>query len=286
MTVKNRSVAYIEFQLNGKNKRNEDISVLKKVLERLLRMAIPDRKVDFEKSEKVIILENLEKNTDNYYWITLKTGRYGYTANLIDRKTGIERSNNKTIDEGEKELTHLCLKIRDNNAICALESNRDGAGPRLICNYLEYYLKQINSDYRLSFSWISTRGISDILEKADRIMEVNVECAYEKTDEDIFRQMYGKGVKETFNVRFSPEKSKTLFKSKVVSLYSNLDPNGKIRRVRIKMSTNEGDDVVLDSMMDKVRDTVSVPTDDKGIIISRIMFSELQHHLEKLESMT
>lgn len=284
MAAKDRSIAYIEFQLRIKNK-NCSIGVLRNVIEAIQNQDVSHRKVDFDKSEKVVILENSEKKDNNIYWITLKTGKYGYTANLIDRHTGEERNNDKTIDEGEKELTHMCLKILENNAICALESNRDGAGARLICNYFEHFIKKINSDYRLSFSWISTKGIADILEKANRIMAVDVECSYLDIAEDIFRNMYGNEVKETFAVQFRPERRKSLAKDKVMKLYSELDPNGKIRRLRIKMRTDEGDDVLLDSMLDKVRDKVSVETDSKGVILSRRIFSELQHHLEKIEEM-
>ena len=283
MMSKKRTISYCQFELFINGIVQKDVDSFRQMLNLLESKTLTDRIYDFTNSEKVAIIDSITKKENDYVWIVFKTAKYGHTANLINRKDGTERGNTKTIDEGEKQLTHLCLHIEEHNIICAIESNKDGIGASLISKYFENYIKEIDPKITIHASYLSTRGISDIIDKADRIVEADIECSYDDTSDDIFKSLYGDGVKETFMVQFKPEKKRGLNRSKIKKLYNSVDPCGKIRRVRIAIRTNEGNDIVLDSLLETVRDKITVQVDSNGIVASGPLLIQLQDYLQKLK---
>lgn len=281
--VKKRTISYCQFEVLKDGIAQKETDSFRQMLNLLETKSLSDRLHDFTNSEKVAIIESITKKENDDVWIVFKTARYGHTANLINRKDGTERDNTKTMDEGEKQLTHLCINIEEHAVICALESNKDGIGASLISKYFENYIKEIDPKLAIRTSYLSTKDFSDIIDKADRIIEADLDCSYCDTSEDVFKSLYSDGIKETFRVQFRPEKKKSFKKSEIKKLYDSIDPNGKIRRVRIAIRTNEGNDVVLDSLLDTVRDKIPVQIDSNGTVVSGSILLQLQECLHKLK---
>lgn len=266
---------------NGIDQR--DTTSFKEALKSIKKLGDSERTKDFESNDKVVGIESIDTDHEGYVWIVFKTGRYGHTANLINRYDGSERPSNKRLDEGEKELTHACLKVLPEVIYCAIESNKYGISAPLICNYLESFVSRTDSHYALKYDFISTRGLSDIIINSQRIMTVDVECSYINSNEDISRQLYGPGVKQTYIQHFSVEKKESFGRDKVHKLYNSVDPNGKIRRVKITLRSEDGDEMLLDSLMEKVRDKIPVNFDSNGTVVSSDILEKLQSYLLKLE---
>lgn len=283
--LKKRTVAYCKFEFVRKGLVVKDFRVFSQVLEKLKTMSIESKTKDFEENDKVVVLDSIHSVGDGYLGFVFKTGRYGHTANLINKYDGSERNNNKTMDEGEIELTHLCMSLKSDHALCALEGNKYGISAPIIVKYFQQYINEIDENLMLNTAYVSTKGLSDILERASRIISVDVECAYKDLNEDAFENMYGPETKETFDVHFSPQRGKSLKKSETKKLYNKVDTNGKIRRIRVALRTDEGDDVILDSLMDKVRDRIPVEMDTNGVVISKPILESLKQYLIKIEEM-
>lgn len=280
---KKRTIAYCQYTITRKGLDIKDTSNFDKMLAYIEKSEMSIRSHDFKNPEKVAAIESVDRRNDGFIWIVFKTGRYGHTAPLINREDGSEREHDKTMDEGEKELTHVCLKINQENVVCAVESNKYGIGLPLITSYFNHFIQKIDSSLIISLAYLSMKGLSDILSKAQRISTVEMECSYTKTDEDLFRGAYGPGIKETFSVKLSPEKKESFGKDPILKIYDSVSPNGKVSRMKITIKTEDGDDMILDTLMDKVRDQIFPAVDHNGVVISSQIFPELQEHLLKFE---
>jgi len=280
---KKRTICYCQFKMEKNGVDVKDTSAFLEVLEHIEQADTCGRSFDFVSPEKVAGVESIERRADGYIWIVFKTGRYGHTAPLINKEDGSERIHDKSIDEGEKELTHVCLRICPEYVVCSLESNKYGIGASLIASYFNHFLTVIGLDVRVSLYYLSMKGISDILAEAQRIASVEMECSYQKTSEDIFHNLYGEGIKETFIVKLSPQRSKSFSKSKIIKIYEGVAPDGKVSRMKISIKSNDGNDMILDTLFDKVRDEDKFDVDENGVVVSSAIFPILQKRLSKFE---
>lgn len=281
--AKKRTIVYCQYTITRKGLDVKDTSSFDKMLAYIEKSEMSIRSYDFKNPEKVAAIESVDRRNDGFIWIVFKTGRYGHTAPLINREDGSERDHDKTMDEGEKELTHVCLKINQENIVCAVESNKYGIGLPLITAYFNHFIQKIDGGLIISLVYLSMKGLSDILSKAQRISTVEMECSYSKTDEDLFRKAYGPGIKETFLVKLTPEKKESFGKDPILKIYDSVAPDGKVSRMKIAIKSEDGDDMILDTLMDKVRDQIFPSIDNNGVVISSHIFPELQKHLLKFE---
>lgn len=192
---KKRTISYCQFKMEKGGNDVKDTSTFVEVLNHLEKTDTSGRSFDFVNPEKVAGIESIEHRADGHIWIIFKTGRYGHTAPLINREDGSERIHDKSIDEGEKELTHVCLKIYPEYVVCSLESNKYCIGASLIASYFNHFLTTIGSNLHISLYYLSMKGISDILDGAQRIASVEMECSFQRTGEDLFRRLYGEDCK-------------------------------------------------------------------------------------------
>lgn len=280
---KKRTIGYCQFKMENKGKDVKNTSAFVEVLNHIEKADISGRSFDFVNSEKVAGIESIEHRTDGHIWIIFKTGRYGHTAPLINRGDGSERIHDKSIDEGEKELTHVCLRIYPEYIVCSIESNKYGIGASMIVSYFNHFLTVIGSDLSVSLCYLSMKGISDILNGAQRIASVEMECFYQNIEDDLFYGLYGEGVKETFTVKMTPERAKSLQKSKIIKTYEGMTSGGKVKRMKIAIKSADGDDMILDTLLDRVRDEEKFEVDHNGVIVSSKIFPILQKHLLNFE---
>lgn len=280
---KKRTISYCQFNMAKKGLPIKDTDEFRRVLDYIEKADTSGRNYDFVNSEKSAGIESIERRKDGHIWVIFKTGRYNHTAPLINREDGSEREHDKTMDEGEKELTHMCLRIYPEFVVCSLESNRYGIGASLITSYFNHFLEEIGSDQHITLSYLSMKGISDILNKAKRISSVELECSYQKSDDELFRGVFGGGIKENFTVILSPERAKSFEKSKIFRIYNSVEPHGKVSRMKISIKSDEGNDMILDTLMDKVRDEEICNVNQNGVIISSELFPILQNHLLNFE---
>ena len=280
---KKRSITYCQYTVVNKGMDIKDTSVFRQMLENLKNGDTKYRNYDLKNPEKSAGVESIEYKSDGYVWIVFKTGRYGHTAPLINREDGSERNHDKTMDEGEKELTHICLKILPEYILCAIEGNKYGIGSPLIKTYFDRFIEKINPSLSVDVAYLSIKGVQDILSKAERISSIELECSYQKSGEDVFCSLFGEGIKETFNVTFTTERRKSFKKSKTMDIYNQITTGGKFSRMKIALRTVDGEDMILDTLLDKVRDQVLSEIDSNGVIISSSIFPILQEHLKKFE---
>lgn len=279
---KRRSIKYCQLDLLNNGQKSRELSLFDKIVKNITSKADSDRNYDQSRTDKVINIQNIVFDGD-YTFITFKSAKYGHVSTLLNRIDGSERLTDKTMDEGEKELTHVCFKKMRDCIIFSIESNKDGIYPSSVTNYLNKELHEINDNYDFSCSYLATEGFIDIINGAERVISVDVECRMCEMGDDIFTEMYGEGVKETCNLQFKSERSKSIPKSILKKICNSIKSDKKIHRVRAKIKTKTGDEVLFDTLMDKVTDSIQVNLDDNGVVISSEMNANLKECLIKLE---
>ena len=301
MKIKNRKVGYyrIVIMKDGSEHFNENDFIC--FLDSFSKTEVIDKQMDFKDREKAVNLENIVKNDDtdangkitHYYNLTLKSCRYGFSPVYMSKNDGSERPSDKKMTEGDKDLTHVCIKVCPDCAYVAMEQNRFGVTFPMFHDYMNDFFVSKGFDGTLEMSVVLAGDISKIIEKVSRIMEMDVEYDYvrfaginescEPENKDPFCVLLAneKQMKTTLSLGITSNRGKSLSKelAKKTHFWARKKANG-INRVRIKAKNNEGMDLMIDSDLDCVKDSINVELDDKGCVVSTDALKKIKELLK------
>lgn len=116
--MKNKHIKVLCFQIctpklntvrNSYDDTRYDFNEFDLFLDQILKQPLNDRGWDFD--GKFMVLEKCHDSADsNYYEGFFTSGRYGQVSDYRHRKTFARRKSNKTVDEGEENLTYFVLE--------------------------------------------------------------------------------------------------------------------------------------------------------------------------------
>ncbi|MFE9079836.1 hypothetical protein [Bacillus mobilis] len=81
--------------------------------------------------------------------IIFKSCKYNHSPDYMSRVDGTVRPSNKQLDEGEKELTHLCMKVSTLETEVILEERRSGVTINEIAKYINRCIRLYNGQKQL-----------------------------------------------------------------------------------------------------------------------------------------
>lgn len=279
MPEKRRSVKYIELSVLINGQDAESTEMLRNTLYRLESMDPVDTVRDLKSSNKVVGIESIRVKDDGHAWVAFKSARYGYKAKLLNRNDGTERESDKTVDEGEIELTHICMRLEEKHAVCALEVNRYG----ITIFGIEEYLRLIDDRFHLSHSVLAADGIPDLIERSRRIISLDIYRPWNNGREDAFESLFDQWMKDIYVVQLRPKRGMSILKEAVLKLYDRIGPDQNVRGLHLRIKTDEGSEMVLDTLSENISDYIPAETDANGVVISTSMFVNLEQHLEAFE---
>lgn len=93
--------------------------------------SLPDENKLFrdEKNNKAVALSSVRDETKqglHLYKIIFKSCKYNHSPDYMSSTDGSERPTDKQLHEGDKELTHMCMRIDGNEVFTIFEERRNG----------------------------------------------------------------------------------------------------------------------------------------------------------------
>lgn len=241
-----------------------------------------------EKQNKAVALESIyEENRKglHFYKVIFKSCKYNHSPDYMSSIDGSERPTDKLLTEGDKELTHMCFRIDENEVYIVFEERRNGVSIGGVVAYLNEFLKSfinenddLEDDFCLEASIIPPDDFLTALGKTKRI--ASVELFVQKKilgteylglmDDDINSQ-------EDLIIWTKAKPRKSLTKRTVEKVFTKLTSSGsEISRIRVRGKDINKMNVTIDSLNGKKVDEVIVNLQENGIVDSDSMFSQFE----------
>ena len=241
-----------------------------------------------EKQNKAVALESIyEENRKglHFYKVIFKSCKYNHSPDYMSSIDGSERPTDKLLTEGDKELTHMCFRIDENEVYTVSEERRNGVSIGGVVAYLNEFLKSfinenddLEDDFCLEASIIPPDDFLTALGKTKRI--ASVELFVQKKilgteylglmDDDINSQ-------EDLIIWTKAKPRKSLTKRTVEKVFTKLTSSGsEISRIRVRGKDINKMNVTIDSLNGKKVDEVIVNLQENGIVDSDSMFSQFE----------
>lgn len=241
-----------------------------------------------EKQNKAVALESIyEENRKglHFYKVIFKSCKYNHSPDYMSSIDGSERPTDKLLTEGDKELTHMCFRIDENEVYTVFEERRNGVSIGGVVAYLNEFLKSfinenddLEDDFCLEASIIPPDDFLTALGKTKRI--ASVELFVQKKilgteylglmDDDINSQ-------EDLIIWTKAKPRKSLTKRTVEKVFTKLTSSGsEISRIRVRGKDINKMNVTIDSLNGKKVDEVIVNLQENGIVDSDSMFSQFE----------
>lgn len=251
---------------------------------------------DQTQQKKVHFLESFIDDSP-IFCLIIKSAKYLYRPPLLDKDTAQERDNPKTKNEGDKEKTHLCFSLKDDEIILAIESKKRGIGVGMFCRYLNHFsrifFKEIKKEKKRPFlvRWMPIVGekFLEELEKFDRVVEGEIYLekqilgsafldlnkrteAVRREISIVLRPEEGLSLKNTMKSAYN----EYVARKKSVNQESEEEPKAKILKVRAVGTGAEGVRKLLDSDLIRKNSSIVVETNDEtGEVDSNKIFEQM-----------
>lgn len=295
MSSENRKIGFYNFIFQKYGIEEEkyfDKDMFKNLLDYVFSLPEVDKIIRIEKYKKAISIDSATTDivTGGYLIkVIFKSCKYNHNPEYMSSVDGSERASDKRNEEGEKEKTHLCIKINNLEAKVILEERRSGVAITSITDYLnnklrEYLLQQgITRNFKLVYGIIPMRDF--LVELADlnkiKIAEVFTHKQMLGSDGQNLIEREDTAMKSEIVITAKAKPKESLAKRTIKGLYDSITAeDGKVSRVRIYGSDGEGNAVKLDSLIIKKLEYVIADLDANGTVNTSSIFTGMMDILE------
>ena len=249
--------------------------------ERLLNDQSQNKAFSFDK----VISE--KKNGKILIKIIFKSCKYHHSPNYMSSTDGSERKSEKRLDEGDKELTHVSMRLDSDEAFVIVEQRRNGIAMGKIMYYLNrFWGRYLTSDdeyceYDLAWARVLDDDFIEALNNANRICsaEVWLEKKYVGSEYLNLINLTETAEKEV-SIIIKAKRRESLIKESLKSMYYKcISEEDKISRIRLKGKDIDKFDVLIDSMDNKRTKEITVDLKENGIVDSYSIFAKMEELL-------
>lgn len=240
------------------------------------------------KTNKAIILDKIIKHTANdvdVYKLIFRSCKYNHSPQYMSSIDGQVRDSDKQLFEGENELTHVVMKITDDEVFTIHEERRSGVLIGALIKYMNKLLKMYhekytvteNERYGLTYTLITHDDFEDSLNAIGTINMAEIYIDKRILGSEFFSLMDPvESVKEDFVCTIKAKKSESLIKSSIKKLFSRISTSGtEIKRIRVRGKDVDKLNVVIDSMNLKRVDEIVVNLNKDGTVNSDSIFKKM-----------
>lgn len=288
---------YINEYKNGKNSRGIfDKSFALNLIKYIAGLPRCKRINNIESQKKVYCLKSFMQPEKNILNVVFQSGKYGHNPDYLSSVNGTTRPTTKHLDEAEEELTHLCIKLKDEKAIFLLEERRSGMSINRIIDYFNSYISEFENvsnreyPYHFFFEIYPAKNIEDIL---NNFSTSNVLELYAKKNviEDEMKEFSGiqsalirnqvmitlkANPRESFAVSFLREIMG--ISKKIIS-----KDNRKYTRLRLKGKNSNKNPIIFDTKVLKLREQIESSLNENGTVNTQDILKKMLPILKDLE---
>lgn len=223
------------------------------------------------------------------YEIRFKSCKYNHSPDYMSSTDGSERPTEKKLYEGDKEVTHLCIRIDSLEATCVIEERRQGVSFGAVIRYLNVllrdYLESIGRDenFLLFASIIPSQDFLTALDASEKISIAEL-----FVDKEIVGSGYlgfleiDASTREEIIMTIKSKPKQTIAKRAIKDAFLAITTEGtKVRRIRLRGRDYNNMSVIIDSLNAKKKDEVMVELQANGIVNSSSIFQKMEEALEE-----
>ena len=243
------------------------------------------------KNMKAIAIDKIWKTTiqgATTYEIRFKSCKYNHSPDYMSSADGSERPTEKQLHEGDKEVTHFCMRIDTQDVMCVVEERRNGVffstAIRYLNEMLRDYLSQAGQEEGIILigSIVPSKDFLSALNSTERITvaELFVDKEVMGTGYLGFLDMDA-SVREDIVMTVKAKRKESIAKSTAKNAYLSLATEGtRVRRIRLRGIDYNKMNVIIDSLNAKKKDEVFVELMDNGVVNTSSMFQKMEEALE------
>lgn len=290
MSTQKRKLSYfgIDF-LSGENHRF-DPALFCDFLAYLDALSTQDKLFNDEKTKKAVAVDQMLNETKSglhLYKIVFKSCKYNHSPDYMSSRDGSERISDKRLDEGDKELTHMCMRIDGHEAYTIFEERRNGVTIGGVISYFNRHLKD----------FLHARGITDdfylwagVVPPDDFITALSNATRISAADIYVDKAVLGSGYLNIMELDASSQNDlvmtlktvprQSLPKRAMQGLFRRISTEGTVvNRIRLYGKDINGMNTMIDSLHQKKVDEVSVNLLQNGVVDTYSIFAKIEEIL-------
>lgn len=183
MSVRERKISFLSIEFEEGEERSFDPEVFERLLLYIDRLAGGDRIFKDDKSKKAVDIQSIriyEKDERKYAQIVFKSCKYNHSPNYMSSIDGTERPTAKELTEGEKELTHMCMRLDEEEAFTVFEERKSGVSIGSVLKYLNKNLMKLRREEdsqdtkQLSYGIVPSENFLESLSHVSRVSKAEL----------------------------------------------------------------------------------------------------------------
>lgn len=243
-----------------------------------------------EKNNKAVALSSIRderKQELHLYKITFKSCKYNHSPDYMSSADGSERPTDKQLYEGDKELTHMCMRIDATEAYTIFEERRNGVSMAGVIKYLNVHLHSFLAEQGrtdIFYLWANIIPSGDFLTALDSADRISIAQLF------VEKRVLGSGFLNLMDVDANSQddllmtlKSKprqSLPKRALRQAFQSLTTEGsEINRIRLYGKDVNRMNVIIDSLGGKRVEEVTVDLTQNGVVDSHSIFAKIEEVL-------
>lgn len=294
MSSSSRKIGYYAIWLEKEGKKILDFDCIIDYLKRIYELPGKDRiicvnnnAIDIDKYECYV------HNKRRFVKLIFKSCKYNHSPNYMSSIDGTERDTQKKLFEGEKEITHMLIRIPDdkNNEydMCVVfEERRTGVSFANALKHINKNMDKLQIDIEkkerifLNYAYVPAKDFLESLKDNNRVMSVDLFMERKVLGSDFLNLMdTDETVQEevVISVRAKRQKSLSSIISNLFHL-SNPTNSDNVKRIRLHCKDDNNTNIVLDTLAGKKAGSIEVELDENsGIVNSFSIFGGMEELL-------
>lgn len=290
MSIQKRKLSYWGIEFASGDTHYFDPQLFCRFLEYVNSLAEGDKLFRDEKNNKAVALSSIRDETKqglHLYKIIFKSCKYNHSPDYMSSTDGSERPTDKRLDEGDKELTHMCMRIDGNEAYTIFEERRNGVTMGGVIKYfnklLHTFLSQegMEDNFYLWASIIPPDDFLTVLDTADRISVAQL---------FVEKRVLGSGYLGIMDVDANSQNDllmtlksnprQSLPKRALRQAFLSIATEGtEINRIRLYGKDINKMNITIDSLGGKRVEEVTVDLTPNGVVDSYSIFAKIEEVL-------
>jgi hypothetical protein len=290
MSTRNRKLGYYSLDYLSGESHSFDSDLFCGFIRFLNGLPEDERLFNDAKNNKAVALSSIRdevKQGMQFFKLTFKSCKYNHSPDYMSSVDGSERPTDKQLHEGDRELTHMCMRIDANEAYTVFEERKNGVTMGGVISYfnrlLNRYFSQagVSNDRILWASLVPPDDFLTALREADRISIA-----------DIFveKKVLGSGYLDIMAVDASSQddlvmtlkakRSQSLPKRAIRTAFQAIATEGtEVTRIRLHGKDINKMNIVIDSLNQKKVEEVTVDLREDGTVDSYSIFAKIEEVL-------
>lgn len=291
MSVQKRKIGYHSIVFSDGENHQFDIELFCKLIGYIAGLNDAEKIIRDEKNHKAVSVDSISTvNKEGYEFIRIvfKSCKYNHNPDYMSSVDGSERPTSKQPFEGDKELTHMMMKLTGSEAYTIFEERRSGVTIGGVIKYLNQKLKEYCDKNSLTipfFLWSGTippEGFLQSLEKTTRITVAELHFTKSVLGTEGLNLLSNTDFqcREEVKLTIKSNPRDSLITRAFSELYAILGgAETKLKRIRLYGKDIDNLDITLDSLEKKKVQEIKVELRDNGTVDSYSIFAKMEEIL-------